>query len=243
MKVMPADSTRFSVALHTLFMVGGITLVYWWLHVPSLVGYSLQLFVVIGLAYFFLKSLTKSKAWHILPANMSAETVLATMSFLLLIGSTGNTSSWFYPLTYIHLFFIVFSSHTLTSIITTLLIMLFHYGLSPNLAQHELISLMTLPVIMVFFLFAKSQHREVVQDRLLLEEEEATLHQLESTEFRLESFLQHFLQPKIEQVENLLQKQGLDQTQGRNNLSLVREQLQLIRLKVEELLQQIKAEK
>lgn len=225
-------SARLSTAFHTITMTLGIGLVYWWLHIPSLQPYSLQAFSAIGLLYFLIKGLSKTKAWHILPAFMSVETVLATMAFLLLIGATGNTASWFYPLTYIHLFFVVFSSHVGTSIFVTMLIVLFHYGLSPNLVQHELVSLVTLPIIMAFFIFAKLQHEEVIKNRLIIDEEEAKLGELESEEFKLESFLQNFLRPKMAQLENFLDHPG--------NQKSIKNQIHLVRIEIEKLLSQIK---
>ena len=228
-------SARLSTAFHTITMTLGIGLVYWWLHIPSLQPYSLQAFSAIGLLYFLIKGLSKTKAWHILPAFMSVETVLATMAFLLLIGATGNTASWFYPLTYIHLFFVVFSSHVGTSIFVTMLIVLFHYGLSPNLVQHELVSLVTLPIIMAFFIFAKLQHEEVIKDRLIIEEDETKLSELESEEFQLENFLQNFLRPKMAQLENFLDHSG--------NQKSIKSQIHLVRIEIEKLLSQIKSNK
>lgn len=224
-------SARLSTAFHTLTMALGIGFIYWWLHVPSLQPYSLQAFALIGLLYFLVKGISKTKAWHILPAFMSIETVLATMAFLLLIGATGNTASWFYPLTYIHLFFVVFSSHISTSIAMTMLIMLFHYGLTPNLVQHDLVSLLTLPIIMAFFIFAKLQHEEVIADKLIIQEEEAELQKLESTEFQLENFLKNFLKPKISQLDKL--------TNHPNNSRSIKTQVQLIKLEIEKLLSRI----
>ncbi|MBT3249418.1 MAG: hypothetical protein HN846_03170 [Candidatus Pacebacteria bacterium] len=228
---MSARSRQLSSLLHAIIMTIGIGLVYWWLHIPSLQPYSFQAFAIIGLLYFLVKGLSKGKAWHILPAFMSIETVLATMSFLLLIGATGNTSSWFYPLTYIHLFFIVFSSHVGTSIAITMMIMLFHYGLTPNLIQHDLVSLLTLPIIMAFFIFAKLQHEEVIEDKLIIEEEEVKLDKLESEEFQLQNFLKNFLEPKISQLEKLLEHP--------NNSQSVKGQLHLVKLEIEKVLNRI----
>jgi hypothetical protein len=228
---MPAQSSQLSSFLHTLAMTLGIGLVYWWLHIPALQPYSLQAFAIIGLFYFLVKGVSKTKAWHILPAFMSIETVLSTMAFLLLIGATGNTASWFYPLTYIHLFFVVFSSHVGTSITITMLIMLFHYGLTPNLVQHDLVSLLTLPIIMAFFIFAKMQHEEVIADRLVIEEEEIKLDELKTEEFQLQNFLRNFLEPKITQLEKLLEHS--------NNSQSVKGQLHLVKLEIEKLLSRI----
>ena len=229
---MSARFNQLSTLLHTLAMTLGIALIYCWLHVPILVGYSLQAFAVIGLLYFVVKKISKTKAWYILPAFMSIETVLATMAFLLLIGATGNTASWFYPLTYIHLFFVIFSSHVGTSVIVTMLIMLFHYGLSPNLGQHDLVSLLTLPVVMAFFIFAKLQHEEIIKNKLVTQEEEVRLNELESEEFKLENFLENFLKPKMTQLEQLLEYP--------NNLQSIKGQLHLIKLEIEKLLDMIR---
>ncbi|MBU0576839.1 hypothetical protein KJ707_00025 [Patescibacteria group bacterium] len=226
-------TARLSTAFHTISMALGIALIYWWLHIPYLQTYSLQAFALIGLVYFFVKGLSKTKAWHILPAFMSIETMLATMAFLLLIGATGNTSSWFYPLTYIHLFFVIFSSRVGTSILVTMLIILFHYGLSPNLVQHELVSLLTLPIVMAFFIFAKLQHEEATKDQLIIAEEEIKLSEIEAEEFQLENFLQNFLEPKITQFEKLLEYPG--------NLDVIKGQLHLIKIEIEKLLSRIKA--
>lgn len=218
---------------------------------PGLADYSLQLFGVVGLLYFLLKKLSRGKAWHILPATMSLETALATIAFLLLVGATGNTASWFYPLTYIHLFFVIFSSHVTTSIVVTLLIMLFHYGLSPSLVQHELISLATLPIVMVFFIFAKLQHEEVVADELIIEEEEEKLARLEAEEFQAENFLQHYLQPKLNQIERLLVGgRGGGLTGGRGadgqgsygrNFELIQAQIKAMQIEVERILERLTA--
>jgi hypothetical protein len=226
-------SARLSIVFHSISMTLGIGLIYWWLHIPSLQPYSLQAFAGISLLYFLIKGLSKTKAWHIMPTFMSIETVLATMAFLLLIGATGNTASWFYPLAYIHLFFVVFSSHVGTSIFVTLLIILFHYGLSPNLAQHELVSLATLPIIMAFFIFAKLQHEEVIKDRLIIKNESAELQLLESEEFQLKNFLQNFLEPKINQLEKLLDHS--------HNTQSIKGQLHLIRIEIEKLLSRLKS--
>lgn len=225
-------SARLSTFLHTLSLTAAIVFVYIWVHQPQLDRYSLQAFAGVGVLYFITKALTKSKAWHVLPTKMSIETSLATMAFLLLIGATGNTASWFYPLTYIHLFFIVFSSETITAIIVTILIMLFHYGVSPQLLQHEIVSILTLPIIMVFFLFAKNQHEEAVRDQLVISEEEEQLHNLQSEEFKTENFLEFYLKPELEKA-----KQTIRDT---NSLNLVATHLDNIKAEVERLLAEIK---
>lgn len=229
---MPYQSARFPAWLHTIFMSFGIGAIYFWLHVPSLRDHSLQLFAVIGLLYFLVKAIGKGKAWHVLPATMSIETVLATMAFLLLVGSTGGTTSWFFPLSYVHLFFVVFSSHISTSIVITLLMMLSYYGLDPRIAQHGLVSLLTLPIMTVFFLFAKLQYQKTIEDELTIKQEQERLQEVESVSFKAENFLRNYLAPKIQQIENLLKYRG--------NTKVARTQLRLMGLEISELLKKIK---
>lgn len=229
---MPTQlSNRLPTLLHTTLLTIAISLAYWWLHVPELQPYSLQAFAGVALFYFLAKTLSKSRAWHILPAFMSVETALASLAFLLLIGATGNTSSWFYPLSYVHLFFITFSSQIGTSIWVTMMLMLFHYGLTPGIVQHELVSLATMPVVMVFFIFAKLQHQEVIEEKLIIQQEEAKLNELESEEFLFENFLSNFLQPKLIQLEKLAAYP--------QNLNAVRAQLKAIAIEAKRLLAQL----
>lgn len=232
---MPAKT--FNSFVHTISMILGIVFIYFWLHVPLLTQYSLQAFSALTLLYFLVKALNRrqensqSKAWHFLPTYMSIETVLATMAFLLLVGATGNTSSWFYPLSYIHLFFVIFSSQIGTSIIVTLLIMLFHYGLSPDIVQHELVSLMILPIVAVFFIFAQLQHQDSVESKLLLRAEDEEIDQLTEEESELETFLSDFLEPRLQQISKL--------SYYPNNLELIRTQIKLIQMKLKQTLDNI----
>lgn len=170
--------SQLSPLTHNLLMTLGVGAVYWWLHVPFLQLYSVQFFAVLGICYFILKKMSQAQAKHFLPATMSIETILVTSSLLLLIGATGGTSSWFYPLTYLGLFMVVFSSNTPSSIFSTLLIMLFLYGTSSQLHQHELVAISSLPIVMIFLIFAKLQHEEVIRDRLIIQAEEAELQKL-----------------------------------------------------------------
>ena len=84
---------------------------------------------------------------------------------------------------------------------------------------------------MAFFIFAKLQHEEVTKNKFIIQEEEAKLDELESEEFQLENFLKNFLEPKLTQLEQLLNHP--------NNYRLIKGQLQLIKLEIEKLLSRI----
>lgn len=218
--------------VHTLLMTASITGVYLWLLEPALNRYSLQAFVLSVLLYFIVKRINKSKLWHILPNTMSVETALATFAFLLLIGSTGNMDSVFYPLTFVHLFFIVFSSHTKTAIFTTGVLMIFHYALSPTLTNSHISSLTTLPLILVFFLFAKDQHEEALRERVIIQAEEKELTVFRKEDIQIKKFLTGFLQPKLDQFTSLLDY-------PLKNKQAIKEQVKIVNIEVENILGKI----
>jgi hypothetical protein len=110
--------------------------------------------------FLIIKRYKKAKAWHILPDWASLEITLITFAFLLLIGATGNTLSPFYPLTYIHLFFLVMTSHIQTAIVATIAIMLFHYAVEPEMSMATIQAITTLPIMLAIFLFARKQYDE-----------------------------------------------------------------------------------
>ena len=85
-----------SARYHTLVLLLAITLAYLWLQVPVLRTYSFQIFALFLAGFFIVKRFKKAKIWHILPDAASYEITLLTFSFLLLIGATGNTESYFY---------------------------------------------------------------------------------------------------------------------------------------------------
>ncbi len=221
---MPSRSAHLPAWFHTLLLVSAIGAIYYWLHVPELKALSLQLFAVIGLGYFVLKILTRKKPRKFLPTMMSLETIMATMAFLLLVGSTGNTASWFFPLSYVHLFFVAFSSHVSTSVVITFLVVLFHYGLNPSMPQTGLVSLITLPVVMVFFLYARLQYLDNLEEERQLKEDQETILQMDSAKFKAKSFLQNYLQPKLKQLETLAEYPS--------NASLIKNQLGIISLEL-----------
>lgn len=174
---------------HTLLLALSIIAVYAWLQVPTLQTYSLQVFAILILLFLGLKRLKNAKAWHILPERTSVEMVILTFAFLLLIGSTGNMDSIFYPLTYIHLFFLVMTTAAGTAIFVTIMVMLFHFGMAPIIEVRDIAQLINLPIMLLFFLFAKQQYDEVLLEKQLLAEQDAASDHLEERIEELEAQL------------------------------------------------------
>lgn len=192
-----------SAHIQTLLLAITLGFVYWWLQIPSLSFYSLQAFSVSVVLYFVAKRLSKAKLWHIAPAAQSFEMILATFAFMILIGFTGNFESILFPLTYVHLFFLVFSTHITTSITTALLLIVFHYALGGGSVTIAMSESITILVMLVFFLFTKHQYNEVIREKKIIEGEEKALSHSLKKQKQITNLITKFVQPKLAQIKEL----------------------------------------
>jgi hypothetical protein len=221
-----------SVHLHTLLMVISIALAYLWLQHPVLSFYSLQAFALSAFLYLVIKRLNKAKFWHIAPSYVSIEMLLATFSFLLLVGATGNTASPLYPLVYLHLFFLVLACHVSTSLVVTGVLMLFHFAVSPNAFPEEISALLAIPLMTMLFLFTKHQHEEVVREKTIIDADEQEIALLRGEESVLTNFLTTFVTQKIGQLKQLANFAA-------NNQEALLGQLTLLEIEVTSVLNQV----
>lgn len=190
---------------HTIAILLAIGFAYLWLSTPGLSYYSLQAFALATFGFFLSKRFSKAQLWHILPETHSFEIVFLSFAITVLIGSTGNASSIFYPLAYIHLFFLVMTTRQITAIVATLSLMLVHYALEPNLSATTVVSLTNLPLMLIFFLFARRQYDDARLQLKIAEEEKTQLMSMTQKEHTLESFIKEFLQPKLNVLIDLLE--------------------------------------
>ncbi len=195
--------SRLLAILHTLLIILFMLGIYWWIEVPKLDQYSLQLLCVIVLAYFGVKKLNRSSLWQILPTAMTIEVALAMAGFLLLVGSTGNLSSIFFPLIYVNLFLLVFASRTGTAIFVTFSEVLFHFALTNHPTPTEISNLLSLPLILVILIFAKHQYQQSAKKEVKLQQEDALLQQEEQ---EVITFVSGFLKPKLVNLQTLIAK-------------------------------------
>lgn len=214
---------------HALIISLSIILAYFWLRTPDLSQYTPQIFAFTIIVYFIAKRIKKKKIWHILPEESSWEMSLATFSFLLIIGYTGNLESIIYPLAFVHLFFLILTSHSVTAIIAVLGITLFHYALTPELSVVELSHLISIPLVSVFFLFAKEQYHQAWKERLIIREEEAEIKNLKIEESAFELFLQNFIDEKVNLIEQLA-------NHPQENKKVLQDQIKLAKQNLEEML-------
>lgn len=192
-------------AAQAVSIVVAVALAYLWLQVPLLREYSLQIFALMMVVFFVIKRLRKAELWHIAPEPGSFELTIITFSFLLLIGSTGNTSSIFFPLGFIHLFFIVLATTVPVAIVATASVMLFHYAADPRLGIELVQTLITLPIMLALFMFAKFQYDQSKYQEKVLEKEKSVIDTLSREEQVLESFVTSFLRPKLQELHKLVQ--------------------------------------
>jgi len=246
--VSHAISVSRRIAAQVLALSTAVVSAYFWLSVPSLAKYSLQAFGACFVLFFVLKKRNDAAIWEVLPTTALDEMVLVTFAFLILIGATGVSLSIFFPLIFIYLFFLSMTMERWTALIISLLTTLFFYSLDQSIAQTPHFSqLLSMPLVMVFFMFAKYQydqakekktllqieHNEVYSYKLFLEKKEEELTAAENTTLDwldyFQGFLFEFLQPKLDQ---LIQMMEFPQ-----NHQVVRGQLTLIHLELEKLKQ------
>ncbi len=189
----------------TLAVLLAIGLAYFWLSTPSLSYYSLQAFALATLGFFISKRAAKAQLWHILPTAHSIEIVFISFAVILLVGSTGNANSIFYPFGYIHLFFLVMTTRQSTAITATIATMLVHYAIEPTITATSIATLTTLPLMLLFFLFARRQYDDARLQQKIAETESIQLDSISNSAHTLESFISQFLQPKLAVLKDIIE--------------------------------------
>ena len=106
--------------------------------------------------------------------------------------------------------------------------MLFHIGLHPYISIELLGQVMSLPIIMFFFLFAKSQYEEAVRERDVIAYDEQSLADLEKQTQELEIFLSQFMIKKLMQIQTLCQDPSCNQQAILGQISLLEIEIERI---------------
>ncbi len=193
-----------SALLHRFILAGSMVGAYVWLQIPELRPLSLQVFCVALVIYFLLKRLKKADLWQVAPSVLSWEMPIVTFALLLLVGYTGGSTSLLFPLSFVLLFFWVFSTELATAVSMTLLMMVFYYSLGFHQTWADISNLLALPILLGFFVFAKLQYVQATQGKTLLKTEAIALAHSQSSEAALEKFLTSYLEPQLEQLQRLL---------------------------------------
>ncbi len=238
-------SWRHSLGESLALSAAAIT-AYVWLSFPAFAQYSLQVFALCILFYFILKKANDAAIWQVLPTTAVDEMTLVTFAFFILIGATGSTTSVFFFLIFVYLFFVSMTMQFWTAIVITLETLLFFYAHSPNISNNlNLSHLISIPVVMTFFLFAKYQYEQAREKQTLIEIESNEINnyqifleqkdsQLKLTEGKMVdwlryfySFLFGFFRPKLEQL--------IEMVEFPQNSKTIKGQLTLINLELEKI--------
>ena len=204
-----------------------------WLAGTSLSYYTPQLAAVLALTYFGIRFARKK---HFLPLTQEQSTpefALVSAAILLLIGSTGNIESIFFPLAYIHTFFLTMSLKPFQAILVSMAIVLFHFTLLGNATPQSLAQLISLFLMLFVFLFAKKQYEEHLREKAVVEQQEVELSDQQSNAIL---FITTFLKPKL---ESLLRLSDYPQ----ENKEVINRQIIIIQDAVEQLLEVVNENK
>jgi len=199
-----------SAIKHAILLTMSVLAAYLYLQVPFLKHYSLQVFAFISALYLILQKKQKGRFYLILPESSSANLALINFAFLLLTGSSGSLASPFFALTFIELFFIALVVPNKTALLLVLEIMVFHFSLSIAssanfvLAISELSNLIALPIVMIFYLFAKNQYDRAYHNRLLADAQARELNKAQRDDQAVSEFVSSLINRRLPMLEFLL---------------------------------------
>jgi hypothetical protein len=242
-------SKQFRTCLIQIVLISiAILTTYFWLSVPFLRKLSIQAFAISILVYFLLKKLNKIKFW-LLPNSTLDEMMIVTFAFLLLIGATENINSIFFPMIYVYIFFISLCCEASSAIVITLEVVLFHYALNGDISLQNLSRLLSIPMVMLFFLFTKQQYDQVQKNQQTIEmnqqqikyyqdfvkNQNLSLKKLENQDTQesgLKSFLSGYVSPALQQLQKLSKLE--------KNKIILQRQLTILSFEIDKLLKKNK---
>ncbi len=199
-----------STIKHTILLTMSVLAAYLYLQVPFLKHYSLQVFAFCTALYLILQKRQRGRFYLILPDSASANLALINFAFLLLVGASGSLASPFFAITFVELFFIALAAPAQTSLLLALEIMVFHFSLSIAnstnfvLSTAELSNLIALPIVTVFYLFAKSQYEKAYSNRLLVDAQNRELNRVKRDDQAVTDFITSLVNRRLPMLEFLL---------------------------------------
>ena len=194
-------SPLLEITLLTAAMLGG----YVWLQLPWLQPYSLQGFALALLVFFGLQFVAHARR----SAHSMATIELVPLAFALvvLLGATNGAQSSYFALSYIFLLLLVLASELYTGVIVTAVLLFVLYALSIQLETSDWRQLLSLPLMLGFFLYIKYQLSISAQQKAQLENSSSALATVAQQKLLLEQFVGGFLKPKLATLVKLGQDQ------------------------------------
>lgn len=192
--------------LDLILMTLSIFAAYLWLQIPFLQQYSLQGFALAILVFFALKFFSKRRH-HVWPSSAVFELVPLVFALILLIGATGASQSSYLALLYIFLLLLVLTTTIYTSIIVTAELLFVLYALSLQLAMSDWRQLLSLPIMLGFFLYIQQQLIVSQRQRQQLASSSTVIETIANQKLTLERFVGDFLKPKLAALARLGREQ------------------------------------
>jgi hypothetical protein len=162
--------------------------------------YAPQLAAIMVLLYFVVRFARKRHLLPLTTEQSSPEFALVSAAVLIIVGSTGNTNSLFFPLAFLHIFLLTMILKPLQAIIVSLGTIFFHFALIEVLNPFAISHLASLLLLLCFFLFAKKQFEERISTHQVVEQQSQALSDQQSNAIL---FVTTFLKPKLEHLLKL----------------------------------------
>ncbi len=170
--------------------------------VPFFHTYALQFFASVVLIFFVLKRIQRTSWLHFAPTSNSYEMALLSFGFFFLIAATGNVSSPFFMLSFIHLFFLSLSTPLIVALIVVVETVVLHIMLTPAMTTQEFFSLLPLPLTLIIFVVAHEQYKTLQRTATLLEKETDELVETKKVELSIYEYLVHTVVPQLQAIRD-----------------------------------------
>lgn len=195
---------------YAVLLTMSVVAAYLCLQIPLVRQYSLQLFALATIVYILLQRRWRGRFSLILPEHNAAHFALLNFACLLLVGSSGALSSPFFALSFIHLFFLALATPTWVALLIALEIMVFDVSVtiawlsSLELSVGAWSNLSSIPVVMLFYVFAKMQYEKAYQNSLLMRAETRALLKAQQDDQAVAAFVASLLNKRLPMLEFLL---------------------------------------
>lgn len=200
---------KMTALKHAVLLTMSVLATYLFLQVPALKHFALQVFALLAMVYILLQHRRGPLLESVMQVN-SAELALINSAILLLIGSSGSLDSAFFVLTFVQLFFVAMAAQPSVALLMALEIAVFHFSLTAGqrttlaLSMADWTNLAAIPLVMVFYLFAKIQTQRAYYRSFLLDAGERELLKAKSDDQAVDEFVQSLLNKRLPMLEFLL---------------------------------------
>ncbi len=213
---------------------------YLYLQIPALKHYYLQAFALASALYLLFQKRQRGRFSLVLPENNSANLALLSFAVLLLVGASGALSSVFFAVTFIYLFFLALSVPLFVALLITLEVMAFYFSMSIALQSSLALpmtawsNLVAIPVVMMFYLFARAQYEKAYQNSLLMKAESRELLRARSDDEAVNEFVTSLINKRLPMLEFLLSFPAQNKTAIDSEIVVLKRDLNVLLRQIEQ---------